>query len=121
MTSDIIRAAIKQLRASVEALPEGFRGPWTLSRDRDYVQPDVTDDEDPRKYYVVANAALAAPHIALTASPHVTEALAQLFEALDKHERAGFSSDPAVYRRAYEELMTATRALAEAITHRRGT
>lgn len=85
---DLISAAAATLAELRGALPEGFRGPWALSGDEDYVVPVADVDEDPRRFYVVAHAALCAPFIARTSSPDVVEAVEGLLREIAKHDNA---------------------------------
>ena len=78
-TVDGLSKAAQALRDSVAGLPEAFRVRWDLSGG-DY--PQVVPVNDPPMHYVVANANLAAEHIARTASPDVVAALADLLDAI---------------------------------------
>jgi hypothetical protein len=82
VTSDPIRAAIEQLRADLDGLPTWARRDWHVHAEAEVCTSPLAT--------VVARCDLtggfAKPvveHIALTASPHVTEALIALLEALD--------------------------------------
>lgn len=70
-------AASDLIRASITALPEGFRGRWAVSR-----ESQVVPTEDASRFYVVANAALASPYIALM-DPPVAAAVADLLDEFD--------------------------------------
>lgn len=120
MTSPI-QAAIEQLRASVEALPEHLRGPWLSFNEQVYVEYNGNDhvfawvDVDARSRPDPANAEIAAEVARLH---NVTGALARLLElllALDR-DRADLNiSDLHDY---VIDTCAAARALAEAITRR---
>lgn len=121
MTSDIIQAAIGQLRASVEALSEGERAErWWAGQTGNHWWVNAGTS--------VANSGLgdtaqhAADHIALTASPHVAEALTEHLAAMQRHRQAiEDRTDPVTIAALYAIAWQTTVALAEAITHWSGT
>ena len=115
MTSDPIRAAIEQLRADLDGLPRWHRAPWDFDVTSLYMDGSCHGSLRVRgEIAAVSNASFSpgvGQHIALTASPHVTEALANLLAVVARADYDNPSS-------TIEHIEDAATALATAITRR---
>ena len=127
MTSDPIRAAIEQLRASIEALPEfAKREQWRADKRHHSVNVLSGDPDAAWSVQMIAHIGSdRAPahlpigeHIALTASPHVTEALIALLTAIDDVDLPDALDAREIEPDGLRQIQSASAALATAITRR---
>lgn len=79
-------SAAEIIRQHLEALPEGARFPWHVSHFEDCGDVIAMDGKRPQREVCVSDIRAAGEYIALLASPHVAEALAELLEAIQRFE-----------------------------------
>ena len=112
--ADPIRAAIEQLRADLDGLPDWLRVQWDVG------EVESTAIVGPHRgvLFRPPSGHLTTRQIA-NASPHVTEALWKHLEALCAWSAVATSESPIEdYRAAVDDLRSTARALATAITRR---